>query len=412
MAYASHKLTTVTRSRSRVTGSPQTLTWTIGYNATSGKADRVTDPIDAAATVPDRNKFTYGAGATTVELLRTYGASPTYNTSVYALDALGRVTTLTDPLGNATNTTYDAGSNVTSVDRPDAGITTYTYDTRGNVLTESVPITASSSVTTVMSYSTANDLLTRSEADNESAVKLVTKYTYDGSGHLTTVNVNCTTSGTTPPATASTCTGAGTADAATNLVTSYAYTANDQLAFERDPMGRVTRHAHDTPGNETQVSRNCTSSGTATPSPFDSCTGGGTADHQTNVTTTTAYDQATTAGKAGLATRTTDPVGNQTDLAFDALGRQTGETLPGRRVNPGPHPDDHVRRARQRPHRDRVLDAIGRQRRQPHHQPRVRPRQPRDIGHRPRGRRQRHHVGRRGECAQLRRGWRHHDPDL
>jgi len=206
---------------------------------------------------------------------------------------------------------------------------TYSYDTKGNVLTELTRIDAATSVSTVSSYNATNDLVTRSEADDDPAVKLVTRYTYDGAGHLTGVNLNCTTAGTTPPSPASGCTGAGTQDAATNLITSYAYTANHQLAFEQDPLGRVTKHVYDTHGNETSTIANCTTSGTSAPSPFDSCTAGGTHDGQTNVTSGATFDQAVTAGRAGLATKTTDPLGRDTTFTYDALGRQLTEVLPG-----------------------------------------------------------------------------------
>jgi len=267
-----------------------------------------------------------------VGLLKEY--SPLVrNSSTYTYDHLGRVTSVVDPLGFTTSRTYDGASNTLTLTQPVtatiSGTTTYTYDARGNLLTETVPIDATTTVTTVNSYNATNDLLTTSAADNDAAVKLVTKYTYDAAGHLTSTNVNCTTSGTAPPATASTCTGAGTQDAATNLLTSYAYTATDQLAYEHNPRAIVTKHVYDAWGNETSTIANCTSSGTAAPAPFDSCTAGGTQDRQTNVSSTADYDQLTTAGKAGLPTSTTDAVGTVTSYTYDALGRRLTEALPG-----------------------------------------------------------------------------------
>lgn len=330
LAYTGGLLTSVTRSRSRVTGGPETITWAIGY--TSGKATAVTDPV-AASTA---STFTYDPGSTDVGLLRATSPSVVRDTWTHGFDGLGRVTELTDPEGYVTSTTYDAASNATAVATPIGtgslqSTATSTFDARGNVLTATVPIDASTSVTTVSTFNTTNDLLTRTEADEDAAVRTVTKYTYDGAGHLTSSNVNCTTSGTTPPAQGQggTCTGAGTQDMATNLITSYAYTASDQLAFEQDPLGRVTKYGYDTHGNQTSVTANCTSSGTTPPSPFSSCTGAGTADAQTNVTSSSTFDQATTAGKAGLATKTTDALGRDTTYSYDLLGRQLTEALPG-----------------------------------------------------------------------------------
>jgi RHS repeat-associated protein len=329
----SHHLTTVTRSRSRVSGGPETVTWTVGY--TGALATSVADPDSS----PTASTITYNAGSTDVALLRDVNG-PARDTTTFAFDALGRVNTIVDPSGLTTIATFDGASNrlseARSIDAANYFTMSWTYDTAGNVTTETTPIDGSTTEVTANSYNATNQLLTRSVADNDSTTKLVTLYTYDGSGHLTSVDVNCTTTGTTPPSVASTCSGAGTQDSSTNLVTNYAYTANDQLAYEQDPLGRVTKHIYDTYGPagatfglETSVVSDCTTSGTTPPSPFSSCTAAGTHDAQTNVTTSTAYDQLTTAGKAGLPTSQTDAVGNVTPFTYDARGARTTEVLAG-----------------------------------------------------------------------------------
>ena len=315
---ASHRLTTVTRTRTPASGPVETITWAVGY--TSGKATSVTDPINTSVS----HTFTYNPPDTVVGLLKQY--SPLVrNTSTYAFDTvgLGRVVTETDPEGFVTTRTYDADSNLLTVTRPvDAGppidyqTVTYGYDTRGNVTSAIAELdTAGTVVTTASWYNPANDLTFRSEADSDAAVKLVTKFGYDGAGHLTSVNVNCTTSGTTPPADASMCTGAGTQDPSTNLITTSSYTANDQRLDETDPLGRVTHYAYDTWGNETSVTQNYVSGQPPT--------------SDRNVVTSRAFDQATTAGKAGLATSVTDPVGHVATYTYDALDRRLTEILPG-----------------------------------------------------------------------------------
>jgi RHS repeat-associated protein len=315
---ASHRLTTVTRTRTPAVGSPVTITWTVGY--TSGKATSVTDPINASVA----NTFTYNAVDTVVGLLKTY--SPVVrNTTTFGFDAvgLGRAVMVTDPAGFVTTKTYDADSNLLTVTRPvDAGppidyqTVTYSYDARGNVASETAELDTTGTVVTTLSwYNPTNDLTFRSEADNDAALKLVTKHVYDGAGHLTSVNVSCTTSGTTPPTDASTCSGAGTQDASTNLLTTYTYTANHELLDETDPLGSVTHHIYDTWGNETSVTANYVS--------------GQPAAADRNVVTARAFDQPTVAGKVGLATSMTDPVGNVTTYAYDALGRQLTELFPG-----------------------------------------------------------------------------------
>ncbi|MBI2781170.1 MAG: RHS repeat protein [Chloroflexi bacterium] len=319
LAYdGSHRLTSVSRTRTPASGAAVTVTWGIGY--TSGKATSVTDPVNASVS----HTITYNAGSTVVGLLKEY--SPLVRTTwTYALDdvGLGRPVAITDPEGFVTTKAYDADSNLIQIVRPvDAGppidyqTITYAYDARGNVTSETAELDAAGTVvTTVSGYNATNDILFRSEADNDSALKLITKYAYDGAGHLTSANVNCTTAGTTPPATASTCTGAGTQDASTNLISSFTYTAKDQLEDETDPLGRVTHHTYDTSGNETGVTRNYVSGQSAT--------------GDRNVVSSQGFNQATTAGKAGHATSATDPVGNVTTFTYDALGRQLTEVTPG-----------------------------------------------------------------------------------
>ena len=159
----------------------------------------------------------------------------------------------------------------------------------------------------------------------------MTKYTYGSHGEVTRVVRNCTSSGTTPPADASTCTAAGTQDAATNVRTDALYDTVGLLVLEWDELGRATKHVYDAAGNETATVRNYTCTGTTAPARGSAC--GSEVDRTfnaaTNVTTTRGFPAGTTATKLGLPTSETDPVGNVTTFAHDALGRQTGETLPG-----------------------------------------------------------------------------------
>jgi RHS repeat-associated protein len=333
LTYASHVLTAVV-SGGATCASGGSVTWTVGY--TGGKATSVRDPILA-----NGDLFTYAAGSTTAREVVDDGSPPAYADTVYTFDASpavagrGIVADLTDALGTTTHRTYDGDANLLTeaVPTDDDGTanTSFEYDARGNLTRETREVTDGTVVVTVSTYNATNDLLTRTDADNDDTVRTVTRYEYDAAGHLLSENRNCTSSGTTIPGQGQggSCTGAGTQDASTNLITRYAYTALDQLEFEQDPAGRVTKHVYDTHGNETAVIANCTSSGTTPPSPFSSCTAGGTHDAQTNVTSASAYLATDTDGKAGLPTSTTDALGRTTTYDYDALGRQKTEVLPG-----------------------------------------------------------------------------------
>ncbi len=341
LGYTSHALTSIVRGGAGC-ASGGASTWTIAY--TGGKAVSVKSPE-----VSNPDQFTYAAGTATWRQV-VDDTTPAYADTTYTLDAWGRATDTTQP-GEpdagpaATHLSFDPQGSVTGEITPTEGgdaEVSYEYDSRGNVTREErvlergVGSDPDVTVVTTYTYNATNDVLTRTDADNDAATRTVTRFTYDASGHLTSENRNCTTTGTTIPAEGAggSCTGAGTQNASTNVITSYAWTANDQLESEQDPRGFVTKHVYDTYGNETAVIANCTSSGTTPPSPFSSCTttngsNGGTHDAQTNVVTTTAYDAGTTAGKAGLATSTTDALGRTTAYTYDALGRQLTEVLPG-----------------------------------------------------------------------------------
>ena len=316
LAYASHQLTTITRSRRTAAGGSDTITWTVGY--TVGKATSVIDPIAHAAYADVANTFTYNAGSTDVGLLKTY--SPVMrNTTTYAYDAWGRATTITDALSQQTTLAWNDDSTLQSVTLPiDASTTattTYSYDARGNVLTETADALGSPTTTRYV-YNASNDVTETHVADG-TADEVVTTQAYDTTGvggtpgHLVTVTRN--SGGPTPE------------------VTGYAYTASDQVAAELDPKGITTTHAYDANGNETQSVANCTNTGTTPPGDpaWKTCAATGTHDATTNVTTTSVFTLTATAGRLGLPDNTTSALtGRSTTFAYDTLGRPTSETPP------------------------------------------------------------------------------------
>ncbi len=358
LAYdTSHRLTQVGLTRDSVANK---VIWKVSYDA-AGKAISVVDPIAHAQYADVANTFTYGSGSTVAGLLKTYSPA-VRNSTTYSFDPYGRVTTTLDPGGFTTTQAWDAAWNLASISRPITTTTsatmTYQYDGNGNATVETQDLVEGTPRTTLVTRSwydaTTNDLLVRSESDSDTATKLVTKYEYGSHGELTKVIANCTSSGITPPADASTCTGGGTQDASTNLRTDFLYdAATGLLTLEWDALGRATDE-YDPLGNETAVVRNYTCSGTTPPARGQSGTGTGTVDAQTNVRASSTF-AGTIPTALGLATTQTDPVGNATTYAYDNLGRRTNRD-PARRhdVDPGPHPDERLRRARQRDERDRV----------------------------------------------------------
>ena len=315
LAYdAGHRLTTVTRTRRTAAGGTDTPVWTVGYD-TAGRAASVIDPIAHASYGDVASTFTYSTGSTVAGLFRTY--SPVArNSTTYEYDVLGRTTSITDPLTQTTTLAWTADSTLASVDDPNAVRTAYTYtlDGRGNLLTETADALGSPT-TTRYAYNTSNDVTETHVADG-TAAEVVATQAYDTTGtggtfgHLVTVTANATDP-----------------DPAKRQVTSLAYTANDQVAAERDPKLVVTTHAYDPSGNEIQTTANCVD--TSPPPNWWACTGSATATASVNVITTSVLTLGSTPGKLGLPDSTTSGLtGRTTSFAYDTLGRTTAETPP------------------------------------------------------------------------------------
>lgn len=315
LAYdGSNQLTGVSRQRTPYGGSAATIAWTIGY--TDGRVTSVTDPIGGATTPVTSSLFTYGYGTTTVRILAdaTLPAAPVYNTSNFLWDSHGWVTWSTDANGWASTASYDGYGNVTSSSRQVSASTWATtnaaYDSSGNVTSTTNPLGA----VTAYTYNANNDVLTVTTASGQ-AYALKTAYVYDAAGHLCRTVVKPTVD----PATLG-CSGTLEGNADQNIDTHYEYDSNNQLASQTDPLGIVTTYGHDAYGNLTSVTRNYVA---------------GQADNSTSVTTTYAYDQGTTAGKAGLPKSRTEPISTSparsrtTEYTYDVMGRVLTETVQG-----------------------------------------------------------------------------------
>ena len=313
-----HRLTTITRHRRTATVPDEaswtdaTIVWTVAY--TDGRATSVADPVAHASYGDVASTFDYVTGTTTLSLLKAH--SPVArNTSVYAFDASGRVTTLTLPSGGKTKFAWNSpSSTLASIDVPvDAAWsrTSYTYTAAGSVATEDTGVTVLADLTTTgtptttrYAYNASNDVTEAHVADG-TGDEAVTFYAYDTQGtggtpgHLVSVTRNGTET------------------------TQYAYDANDQLVAERDPAGVVTRHWF-TGGSETRTVANCTGGAT-----WQTCDASGTHDAATNVTTTTVYTFTGIAGKLGFPDSTTTVLTGRTiTYTYDDLGRVRAETDP------------------------------------------------------------------------------------
>ena len=188
----------------------------------AGQLQSVIDPRN------NRTTFTYDAvGRLKSETLPGTLPGPWgYPTAVvtnYAYDGNGNLTSVTDPLGHATATTFDTLNRPVAVARQADWSTTlrttFTYDAVGN---RTVVQDGLDHRTTV-----AYDVRNRPVAETRPAGGGTTTFTYDLAGRLT-----------------------GVKDPVGNL-TSYTYDTADRLTVATDPLGKRTTHAYDPVGNRT-----------------------------------------------------------------------------------------------------------------------------------------------------------------
>ncbi|MGJ5890819.1 LamG-like jellyroll fold domain-containing protein [Streptomyces niveiscabiei] len=290
---------------------PQTKrpTVTIGYNTYGDTTDSRDENGETTRSAVDR------LGRTVALTLPPYtpAGGGTATTPVYrtAYDALGRVSTTTDPLARTTRYTYDQLGQLSQRTDPPAtgatpppdgttlllegGTTRYTWTPTGLPLSVTTPTGARTETT----YDRLGRQLTATEVERHpSPQNLTTRYTWDDADNLTT---------TTSPS---------------GLVSSATYNAAGEALTTTQPGGAVTRYTYDGLGRQTQIVDPTQRRSTFTYDLLD------------NVTEATDFGTGTTAlrtfrsafDEEGNQTSATSPTGGQTSFAHDALGRLTQQT--------------------------------------------------------------------------------------
>ncbi|QNN46213.1 putative Ig domain-containing protein [Thermomonas brevis] len=232
-------------ARSLVVTTPEGVSVTTVHNR-FGQTVTVSQALPGGGTATATT--TYDRNGAVVSVLDPLG-----NSTGNVYDVRGLLTEATDASGRKVQYTYDAiGRQLTRVEDPGAGklnlTTTYTYDGQGRRL----DVTDASGRLTRMSYDREGRLTQVARDPNGLNLRTVTSY--DAAGRVLTVTEGYGTSAATTVQYAYDALNrrvAETVDPGTgklNLITRYAYDANDNLVTRTDALGNLTRYAYDEAG--------------------------------------------------------------------------------------------------------------------------------------------------------------------
>jgi RHS repeat-associated protein len=210
------------------------------------------------------------------------------NVTLNEYDADGNVTRVTDALGGITTRTYDSRDNMLSETNALSKTRSYTYDGQDNRLTEKDPLGS----TTTYTYNSRKQVLTITDP-----LGRVTTNIYDGNGNLTS---------TKDPS---------------NNITSYTYNAQGLRTFVTDPLGGITGYQYDAAGNITQQTD---ALGHITTYTYDA--NGNKLTETRSRSTTLGTETLLTSyqyDRLNRLVKTTYPDGSTTQVAYNAIGKQS-----------------------------------------------------------------------------------------
>ncbi|MEU4244347.1 LamG-like jellyroll fold domain-containing protein [Actinoplanes sp. NPDC026619] len=260
----------------------------------------VAETKSAAGTIQTNTYDTAGQLAATAWPAYTPpGATAAVNPRVaYAYDTLGRLTTLTDPLGNAQTYTYDQLGNQVATTLPDGRSTHTGYDADGEVLS----VTDATGARTEATYNALGLAITATQIVRGATPAADTAtFSYDPAGNVTKV--------TDPLGHASTRT----------------YDHLGRAISSTDAVGDTTSYAYNLAG---QITKQTAADGTGRVATYD-LAGRLTGLADQDSTGATLRTAGYTYDEAGNPTSVTDPLNKTTTTVYDALDRVTSQTQPG-----------------------------------------------------------------------------------
>ncbi|WP_020075948.1 RHS repeat-associated core domain-containing protein [Cryocola sp. 340MFSha3.1] len=256
--------------------------------------------------------------------------------TAYAYDANGRTTSVTDPNGNVTAFTYDGDGNQVSTTDPVGGVTQYGWDAAGN----QTSVTDAKGHRTLYGYDPAGQLVKVTEGHKSGAkpspdTNVVSTYTYDRDGNLATITDpnGHTTRYTSDPS--------GRTTSETNPVgntTSWMYTPAGRIAKTTTGTGATTALSYDKRGDLVRQDQ----AGAVATYEYDAeqrliamtdPTGVSGWVYDDDGRVTTQIDQsggrlANAYDKAGQLASMTLPTGQKLTYTYDRAGKTTSQSSP------------------------------------------------------------------------------------
>ncbi|MDG9931347.1 DUF6531 domain-containing protein, partial [Pseudomonas sp. GD04042] len=237
-------------------------------------------------------RYVYNANDQIEQKIQVLNASTSYKT-LYAYDSAGRMISTTDALGNRERYTYDAAGNRKTLINKKGDIWTYNYDSL-NRLTEEISPQVSVAVGVEANGNTSYNIR-----------HLVTKYTYDNTG-----NVTSRTEGVLRGAIN------GVDDLSQARTTHMVYDAQGRIRYSMDALNQVSETIYDASGRVSQLKQYDKALAASTPKTEASIRTALTAAGAQARTTTYTYDAV------GRTLSATDAMGLQERYTYDTLGNR------------------------------------------------------------------------------------------
>jgi RHS repeat-associated protein len=248
----------------------------------------VTDTYDADGRLTAVSQPAYTAPGSTTSITPTV---------LYAYNAMGGRTGLTDARGNATSYVYDQLGNQVEETQPGNEVWTSTYDTDGERLSSTSPTGGRTEAT----YNAVGQQLTSTQVERTpTAAAYTSTFAYNALGGRTSV---------TDPL---------------NNVSTATYNALGQQTSITDALHNTTSYAYDVDGVQSKITG---PDGTATAYTFDGA-GRVTGSQQLSATGTVLAGESRGYDPTGNQLTATDALGNTTTTTYNALGEVTGRVQP------------------------------------------------------------------------------------